>query len=279
MRALRYTSLVLALFVRVAAAVSFVQENFFHSSWSMKHLTSLRTIKRNSLRQSSLNKKESGSSDFCKSVIAISGSPDYRRLQENGTDYEGYYPDEDFECEIFNGDTVPIRGSKKQIKQLRELLNEGTLVSAETTIVVSDTNIALSGDNGVYLPPGDIVLKPGKTGNSRRKLANYEGKQSVLVVRVTDAGGLVIPDDAKTISDKLFGTYGDTVNMKDQFSACSYGKFQLTNQYSVDISKHLAAPGVINVNIPISLTNSDRAQVRQAAITGVEDKLGIGLPG
>ena len=89
----------------------------------------------------------------------------------------------------------------------------------------------------------------------------------------------MIPDDAKTVSNKIFGTYGDTVNMKDQFSACSYGKFQLTNQYSVDISMHLAAPGVMNVKVPVSLLDSDCAKVREAAISAVKDKLGINLPG
>ena len=233
--------------------------------------------------------------DLCASVIAISGSPDYRYLQENGIELNDYEADEEFVCELRNGNTIPIRGTDEQIREMRALLDEGALVSSETTIAVIDNYITLNGDDSVYLPPGKIILQPrsgrnngtkrrttqlkGGHSDDRRNLVTYEGKSPVLVVRVTDVDGKVHPDSPKTMSNKIFGTYGDTVTMKSQFAACSFDKLEITNEYSVDISKHLAAPGVINVDLPISLLNNDRGAIRVAAVEAVKSKLGFQLPG
>ena len=233
---------------------------------------------------------------MCISVIAIAGSPDYRYLEENGIEIDD---GEEFVCELNNGNTVPIWGTKEQMEEMRSLLNTGSLVSAETSIGISDNLMTMNdNDSGVLLPPGKIILDQSKNDRRRRRrmastklkglrsgvdsgrnLAVYEGDKPVLVVRVTDKDGKVTPDNARFVSDKIFGTYGDKVTMSSQFAACSFGKLQVTNEYDVDISKHLAAPGVINVDLPIRLSNSDRLAVRNAATKAVEDKLGFELPG
>lgn len=99
-----------------------------------------------------------------------------------------------------------------------------------------------------------------------------------MTVRVTDSQGLVHPDSAATISDKIFGTYGDPENMKSQFEACSFNKLKITNNYSRDISRHLAAPGVVEVTIGVSLSNS-RGAIYSAAVQATQSKLGFTLPG
>ena len=66
------------------------------------------------------------------------------------------------------------------------------------------------------------------------------------------------------MSDKVFGTNGDSTNMKDQFDACSYGDFTITNDYGFDLGKNVeAAKGVIEVDINISLKSSSRNQIQQ----------------
>ena len=155
---------------------------------------------------------------------------------------------------------MPLRGADEQISQLQKLLNDGYFISSEMTVAVSSDMINEEGDHSVYLPPGEIILasRPLRSlrgrGSHHRGLAQqvYEGKKAILAVRVTDSGGLVHPDSAEVISDKIFGTRGDKVNIKSQLAACSHGKLQVTNEYDIDISDKLAAPGVIE-NIPISL--------------------------
>ncbi len=232
------------------------------------------------------------STEICNSVIAIADTPDFQYLEENGIDITQHVNGEDFVCEM-NGDTVPIFGTEEQMEKLRILLNEGELISAETTIAVTNEEFMLTEDGinvGVVLPPGDIILKNGtrkrernqmngrSTKQRRRNLSAHVGEKQVLVVRVIDEEGKA-SDDAQMVSNKIFGTYGDEMTMKSQFEACSFGKLRISNNYNIDISNHLEAPGVIDVNVPLKLSESNRLQVRTASINAVEEKLGFELPG
>ena len=159
-------------------------------------------------------------------------------------------------CEQRSGLTVPIKGTNEQMDKLRLLLQSGELVSSEMTIGIADNLMSLPGDDAVYLPFGDIIIEPrvyrtnaneprrmlkGRTSNNlERNLVRpnlpLEGAKPILVVRVTDSDGKVHPDTPAIISDKIFGTSGDSLNAKSQFAACSFGKLQITNDYSLDIS-------------------------------------------
>lgn len=254
------------------------------------------------------------STDLCISVIAIAGTPDYRYLQENNIDFDVYDDGEEFECELPTGLTVPLKGMDYQMAQMQSMLNDGSFISGEMTVGVSDDMVNVAGDDAVYLAPGDVILAPRGSGRSRfdnagsndvgkgrremkqlrgsedenidshsphRNLAQqvYEGSKPFLVVRVTDSNGLVHPDSPDTISDKIFGTYGDQINIKSQFEACSHGKLQVTNEYTVDISDELVAPGVIEIDIPISLIGNNRRAIRTEMIKATQAKLGLTLPG
>lgn len=233
------------------------------------------------------------------SVIAISGSPDYRYLQKNNKSLVNAEHEEEFVCELESGKTVPIKGTDEQLNTMKSLLHSGELISAETTIGIADDFITNDGDSSVYLPAGDIVLKP-KTMDipARRKmlkggvdahhfvshkhdrdLVTFEGVKSFIAVRVTDSAGRVHPDSASMISDNIFGTAGDPVNLKSQMAACSFNKFRITNTYSVNISDHLSAPGVISISIPIELAGNNRQAIRDAIVKATETKLGFSLPG
>lgn len=246
--------------------------------------------------------KISYTTDVCVSIIAIAGSLDYRYLEENDIDIDVFDQGEEFVCELRSGMTVPIRGTDDQMQMLQSLLSTGQLISSEMTIGIADNMISLHGDDSVYLPPGDIILEPRKISTARRqqrmlrssksnegdnKSRNLvegpklplEGTKPILAVRIIDSGGLVHQDSADAISDNIFGTDDDKLNAKSQFEACSFGKLRITNEYTVDISEHLAAPGVIEVDIPISLENNDRKTLRTAMIEATEEKLGFDLPG
>ena len=259
--------------------------------------------------------------DACASIIAIAGTRDpenYRRDSrglQNGNDVlESDLPllttelEEEFVCELPSGQYLPVQASDDQLQHLRQKLNEGELVSAETTIegmvLVENIDEGNNTSNTVAtLTSGDIILKPGSGQNSinkrrrnlsliqknnhqHRKLAVYEGQKQVLVVRVVDSNNLAHPDSPQTMSDKIFGTNGDSSTMTSQFYACSFGKLAITNDYSKNgnpnaaaINSKLSAPGVVEVKINVSLETSDSGTIRNAVTDAVNSKLGFTLPG
>jgi len=151
--------------------------------------------------------------------------------------------------------------------------------------------------SSVTLPPGAIQIKTDphrRLEHEERRAATYTGKKPVLIVRVTDVNGKAVPQTAEQISDKFFGTQGDLENMKSQFGSCSFGELDITyNDYgdttNAIVSK-LAAPGVLEVSIGISL-NNNQGTITNVIGRAVETKLGksnlpnprsgnyLGLPG
>lgn len=234
-------------------------------------------------------------SSQCKSIIAIDS------ISEAMSD-DGEGNDEDFLCELVHGVTLPIQGTEEQMGQMRALLHDGTLISNESTLeVLQDVEMidSMAGDDddesgelqpalsslmqsSVFLPPGDVNIinhsSDGRNLNAGYKV-QFEGKSPVLVVKITDKNNLSVDGDAAYISDKVFGTSGDKINPAQGFKDCSFGKLELTYEYSVDIEDKLSAPGVVEVNIPISFQSSSQSEIRAATQQAVEEKLGLDLPG
>ena len=212
--------------------------------------------------------------DECSKVIAIAMMPEKRR-NSNESEVE-------FACELVNGRTIPIRGTEDQMKELTMFLERGYLVSAESSLKVSSV---ASNDVIANLPSGKLRVNRG-TGMHRqpypeavrRDLASDDPK-SILAVRVTDSDGRVHPDTADLISDQIFGTNGDTLTMTSQLAACSYGKFNVTNEYPAGMSQLFSAPGVIDVQMNVPLSGTDRFDIGNAARYALEELLGFQLPG
>ena len=227
---------------------------------------------------------ESFSTDYCDSVIAVAGTRNPVTL-DSFPDEVIVSLEEEFLCEVANGDTIPIDGTDEQLAELREMLNDGEFVSAESTFDMPGIFVS-SGNRDhktLSMPPGKVNVKDGRSREKKRTrsrgLAVLEGTKPVLVIRVTDSTGQVHPDNAETISDKVFGTYGDQATMKSQFAACSFGALNITSDYGdLGIGEVLTAPGVLEVTIPVSLANS-RNTIRNAAKQAAENRLGFSLPG
>ena len=104
-----------------------------------------------------------------------------------------------------------------------------------------------------------------------------KGTKPILVVKMTDSGLLARSASPKVIGDNVFATLHDYVNLASQMKACSFDQFNITSGNITDCNE--AAPGVIEVDIPISLTNNTRSVIRTAVTTAVQAKIGITLPG
>ena len=237
-------------------------------------------------------------SSQCNTIIAIDAISEVYDDSQTG-------PDEEFLCELDYGVTLPIQGTKEQLDQMREMLHDGTLVSYESTlevlqeVVVAESMMddttgeevqqdqpafaSLLQGGSVSLPPGDVTVINNSSDNGRRRRLNYktqyEGDIKVLAVKVTDKNGLAVDQNARTISDKIFGTYGDSITPKSGMDDCSFGKFVMTYDYdNVDEDK-LSAPGVVEVTIDLDLVKATQSEIRAYTTAAVEKKLGVDLPG
>jgi hypothetical protein len=250
----------------------------------------------------------------CKSIIAIGSTIDHSTKVSISFDASAdLNTDEQFVCTLQDGSDVPLDGTLDQMAQLRILLNNGTLVSGESIVDVEqqESDLLDGGDEGdvqmmrarahsaldhdltfdhdssninvptsLKLPPGPINIYTPP--HSSRRLATYHGPKPVLAVKVIDKNGLQHPDSPKTISDKIFGTYGDSSTMTSQFAACSFDKLQIVPAFLNDDSKQskkLADVGVLEVQIPISIQTSSQGSVRKEVKMAIEAKLGMGMPG
>ncbi len=197
--------------------------------------------------------------------------------------------DEFFECELdpsdadgISGISVPIELDNDQKKGLKDKLRRGDLVSDESTILFKNSGIKI-GNGKVLVPPGHQIAlgKRKRNKNNERRLAIVTGTKPILVVRVTDSVGKVVPFSAAQVGDDIFGTNGDPVNLKSQMHDCSFGQLDIIagDPPTNSAGANEVAPGVIDVTIPIELVGNSRSDVRNAVTTAAQTKLGFSLPG
>ena len=219
----------------------------------------------------------------------------------------------------FGQQTHKLDLTKEQASTLRRMVRDGTLIPGvsklqisgmQVNAVVSTTNNG-GGDNSsdgptmmsemIQLPKDmDVASKVDRLPvdninrsrqhqrynepkkKSRRLEGDVFGTKPILVVKVTDSGGLARPETAAQISADIFGThttggttYIDNVNLKSQMFDCSHGQLNIVPGYS----SANVAPGVMEVTIPIPLANNDRYAIHNAITAQVQQRLGIELPG
>jgi hypothetical protein len=168
------------------------------------------------------------------------------------------------------GETAPALPTPPPSRASTATASAATTSTASTVVIGS-----------VALPPGDVVIRtdPDAVARERgRRSLRLSGDRPVLVVRVAAWGeGGSVSADARAVSDKFFGTSGDAVTMASQFAGCSYGRFGVSIGHP-DHDGKLSAPGVLEVDIPMTLDNP-RTAIRQAMQRAAEEKLGTRLPG
>ena len=190
-----------------------------------------------------------------------------------------------FECEMnaedmggVGGLVRSISGTAAQMSELVDLLNKGIITSGETLLGHS-AGLPFDGES-IFVPPGLQIADAVRQGPKGRRLAVVTGNKPILVVKVTDMNGLARTESVSVISDDVFGTISDPVNLKSQMAACSFGQLNVIagNPPTNSAGSNEEAPGVIQVTIPVSLNNT-RAVVRNAITTEAQTKLGFTLPG
>jgi len=208
------------------------------------------------------------------------------------------------DCQGSDGLFQPVKGSLTQMAAMKKMFADGEILPGKSRMNLSK-NVGVGRDKEIILgagfnpktsirkgPPEHVGNRPRTRPLFDRDLqtnptdyghGGLQGDKPILVVKVTDAGGLARPETPAQISDDIFGTYGDTANLKSQLEACSMGKLNIIpgdNNAGVDQSAY-AATGVMDVTIPLNLPDPTATNnaVMNAVTTEVQNRLGVTLPG
>jgi hypothetical protein len=196
--------------------------------------------------------------------------------------------DHEFECEMSAEDmngvsnlSLPINASSPaQRERLQSLFESGDHRSGQATLKIKGSRVS---EDGIFLPPGLDIAFEKRPQQNRRNLAVVTGDKPILVVKVTDSAGLARSETSAQIGDNIFGTLGDTNNLKSQLFDCSMTKLTVTEgdpslTNGVPNGKGVA-PGVMEVTIPVPLEGNGRSTIRNAVTTAVQNAIGETLPG
>jgi len=188
-----------------------------------------------------------------------------------------------FICEI-DGLSYSLNLDESQNASFKEKMSSGELVSGSS--ILKNVIIDSSDSDSVILSPevnsiefenpeaaGEPMVEKGEKWTK-----HFYGTHYVLVIRVIAADN-ANTDNAEQISDNIFGTDGDQINLISQTTACSYGQLDLVagaNPNNPISEEHYAAPGVIEVEIDIAVTGKrkDQSAVQNAVIEAAETLTG-----
>ena len=157
-------------------------------------------------------------------------------------------PDSTIDCGMDNGMIYRIQATDSQKEVLKQKWANKEIASGATRLDVGVG--AFADENALFIPPGLDIAKNLRKGpkKNRRKLAPLTGDKPILVVKVTDSGGLARPESPAQIGDDIFGTINDPVNLKSQLYDCSHGQMNVVPGTIPNASTNQAAPGVIEVS-------------------------------
>ena len=160
-----------------------------------------------------------------------------------------------FVCELQGEDSELVEGGVSGSQLAVEIKAEdvekllGQMANTKLDgITIYAQGIAIDTDNKVSFPD-DVEIEFGKaesfydeTNDDRRRLGVTEGIHSVLVVRVVASNAA--PDSVDFLSDKVFGTNGDPINLRERFRSCSFGQLLME-----PTNNTLATNGVVEITM------------------------------
>ena len=130
----------------------------------------------------------------------------------------------------------------------------------------------LGSSEGGYQYSNELDRAASKTSFWNRKLQT--GNKKVVVLRIIAQDKSTTASEAQ-LTDDIFGTAGDPLNLKSQFDQCSYGQLQFQPTTSVAA---IGSDGVYTVRMPTTVvTNQADNPIAWAAVSKAEADLGVSL--
>ncbi len=176
---------------------------------------------------------------------------DTRYARDNPNAPKGY-SDTSVSCITPDGLTHKIPSMDKDYIQQNFI--KGPFRSGRTELVIDSTSDAtINPTTGtIFVLPDKVLLRELKSKQQSKTKATT-GTKSILVVRVIASDDTTTPS-VNALSDSVFGTSGDSVNLKSQFSACSHNKLNFVPATGSGITN-----GVRQVTVSTSTSQGDDA--------------------
>ena len=154
-------------------------------------------------------------------------------------------------CEL-DGEMYDLIGLSDEFKEIYMPTSGGTTIFFSKATIDSSKIII------------DKNTKPEIIGKSQIKAdySSFVGNKTVLAIKI-NAADTNTTSDADRISNKLFGTSGDSVNLKSQISECSMNQLNFLPFNGTTPNGEIILNGVGSVDLPFDLKNKfDKNQQR-----------------
>lgn len=133
------------------------------------------------------------------------------------------------------------------------------------TNVDADEDYSDSPQETTLYQPTSMEWQPQPSNGVRRRhlrqlAVNQFGTKRVLVFRITGTHNRVTKSptaSSSVVSDAVFGTVSDSVNLRSQYSACSYNQIDMAPASGPELDNYLASPGVIDISVQVGEWKSE----------------------
>ena len=157
--------------------------------------------------------------------------------------------------------------------------------------VLQSATTEFSGDADIDHQTGSISFKKGNFGKAKggpngsggsspfqRNL--LEGEKKVLAIKVVTSDAVSTSYSAASLSDSVFGTNGDPVNLKTQYTECSHGKLNFvpkpdsTSALPSTVTNSLDGVTTVNVTSDSTCGDGSASACRNQAISAIQTAFG-----
>lgn len=173
------------------------------------------------------------------------------------TEWENDEDTYDVECSSSEGDILHFAILPAEVQSL---FDAGELHSGEDLLRASSAMIS---PNGELTIPTRASISIEYMPQGRTQTTQTTGQKSVIAIRVIAADASET-SSAAVLSDEIFGTSGDLVNLRERSASCSYNKFKLEPYIGTTSTGVNVTNGVYEVTIPNNVTGVDGSIIRHA---------------
>ncbi len=148
-------------------------------------------------------------------------------------------------------------------------------VKSGSTTMNADGSYDIDGDGHRVLHVSDVdsITYEDFVPEHGRRLAVTTGTKEMLAIRVVAADASTTAS-LTAISDSWFGTSGDPVNLKSQYTACSYGALTCNAASKTTSTGVAVTNGVHEVTISNTVSGVENGIIRDAVVAAGNSALG-----
>jgi hypothetical protein len=133
---------------------------------------------------------------------------------------------------------------------IKQKMITGELFSGETLLDIPLNTIVDRATETLQLVDPPKLMFSDDSDRRLRSLAKATGTKTILAVRIMASNsGMSINE--QSLSDSIFGGWGDQVNLRSQYMACSHGKLEFVKRPDLDGPSAKIRNGVVTISVSL----------------------------